>query len=191
MNSRELQQKTFLLLLITVSLAFALILWPFYGAVFWGAILAILFAPLYRRLLLAMHNRRNSAALVTLLICLIIVIFPLSVIAALLLQEATLVFQKISSRELDFGMYFQQAINSLPGWIVRLLEHFDLANMSSAQERLSASVVQGSQIVAKQAFSIGQNTFNFMVSFGVMLYLLFFWCATAPVSPRGSSRQFP
>ena len=44
-----LEDKTFLLLVIAISLAFAWILWPFYGAVLWGAVLAIVFAPLYRR----------------------------------------------------------------------------------------------------------------------------------------------
>ena len=37
-SHRVLQDKTFLLLLITVSLAFAWILWPFYGAIFWAAV---------------------------------------------------------------------------------------------------------------------------------------------------------
>ena len=71
MNHPELQQKTFLILLILVSIAFGWILLPFYGAVFWGAVLAILFAPFYRRLLARMHQRPNWAALTTLVICLI------------------------------------------------------------------------------------------------------------------------
>ena len=66
MNNPQLQQKTFLILLIAVSLAFVWILIPFYGAVFWAAVLAILFAPFYRRLLHAMQKRRNLAALTTL-----------------------------------------------------------------------------------------------------------------------------
>ena len=33
---RTLEDNTFLLLIIAVSLAFAWILWPFYGAVLWG-----------------------------------------------------------------------------------------------------------------------------------------------------------
>ena len=39
---------------------------------------------------------------------------------------------------------------------------------------LDATAAQGSQIVAGQALTIGQNTFDFLVSFFVMLYLLFF-----------------
>ena len=48
-QSSSLHYRVFLLLLAGVTLAFAWLLWPFYGAVFWGAILAIIFAPLQRR----------------------------------------------------------------------------------------------------------------------------------------------
>ena len=41
---RDLEDKTFLLL------AFLLILWPFSGAIIWGTVFAIVFAPLYRSL---------------------------------------------------------------------------------------------------------------------------------------------
>jgi hypothetical protein len=38
-----IEDKTFSWLIIAVSLAFAWILWPFYGAVLWATIIAILF----------------------------------------------------------------------------------------------------------------------------------------------------
>jgi hypothetical protein len=44
-ESPALEDKAFLVLLVVVTLAFAWILWPFFGAVLWGVILAIVFAP--------------------------------------------------------------------------------------------------------------------------------------------------
>lgn len=41
-------------------------------------------------------------------------------------------------------------------------------------QQLSSAVTHGSQAIATQVLNIGQNTFDFMVSFVVMLYLLFF-----------------
>ena len=70
------EDKVFLVLLVAVSLAFALILWPFFGAVLWGVILAIVFAPLYRRVLPSLGQRRTLAALATLLVILVLVILP-------------------------------------------------------------------------------------------------------------------
>jgi predicted PurR-regulated permease PerM len=174
MNYPELQNKTFLALLIVVTLAFGWVLWPFSGAVFWGAILALLFAPFHRRLLRGMGQRRNLAALATLLLCLVIVIFPLVAITASLIQEGAAVYQRIRSGQLDFAAYFVQVINALPPWMTSLLDRFGLADLSGLRETLSAGAVRGSQAIATQALQIGQNAFSFLIDLGIMLYLLFF-----------------
>ena len=49
-------------LLWAVTLALASILLPFYGSILWSAIIAMLFAPLNRRLLAWMNGRRTAAA---------------------------------------------------------------------------------------------------------------------------------
>jgi predicted PurR-regulated permease PerM len=173
-NLPGLEDKTFLLLVITVSLAFAWILWPFYGAVFWGTVLAILFAPLYRRLLRFMGQRRTIAALATVTIILLIVILPVTLLGALLVQEGLSLYEKFQSGELNLGRYFQQVFGVLPAWVSDLLDRFGLTNLSSMQERLSTGLVQGSQFVATKALNIGQNTFDFIVDLFIVLYLLFF-----------------
>lgn len=173
-NLPGLEDKTFLLLIIAVSLAFAWILWPFYGAVFWATVLAIVFAPLYRRLSRSMRQRRTLAALATLMIVLMIVILPLTLVGALLLQEGFSVYERIQSGELNIVRYFQQVFGALPAWVTDLLDRFGLTNLGLMQERLSSSLVKGSQFVAAQAFNIGQNTFDFIVNLFIVLYLLFF-----------------
>lgn len=174
MSSPELQQKAFLLLLIVVTLAFGWILLPFYGAVFWGAILAIIFAPFYRRLLVVMGQRQNLAALTTLLLSLVIVILPFTFIATSLLQEGVGLYQRIKSGDLDFGAYFHQAMSALPSWMVNFLGSVGLTNFSELKDLLSNGALQGSQRIATEALSVGQHTFEFIISFGIMLYLLFF-----------------
>jgi predicted PurR-regulated permease PerM len=168
------EDKAFLVLLGVVSLAFAWILWPLSGAVLWGTVVAILFAPVYRRLSTAMRQQRNLAALVTLTIILVMVILPLTLLTASLLQEAYAVYTRIQSKDLDFGRYFEQVVDALPSWAAHLLDRFGLTNLGAVQERVSASLLKGSQFLAGQAINIGQNTFDFVVSLFVMLYLLFF-----------------
>jgi predicted PurR-regulated permease PerM len=171
---RALEDKTFLLLIIAVSLAFAWILWPFYGAILWGTVVAILFAPLYWRLSTLMWQRRTLAAIATVLIVLVMVILPLTLIVAALLQEVSSVYQWIQSGELNFDRYFQQVFDALPAWAANLLDRFELTNLAAVREGLSSGLMRGSQFLAAQAINIGQNTFNFIVSLFVMLYLLFF-----------------
>lgn len=173
-NPPGLEDKTFLLLLVVVTLAFAWILWPFFGAVLWGTILAILFAPLYRRFLKDMAQKRTLAALSTVLVILLIVILPLILVGGLLLQEAVGVYQRFQSGELNFGRYFQQVLGVFPAWVGELLDRFGFMNLASIQEKLSTGLVQGGQFVAGKALDIGQNTFDFIVNLCIVLYLLFF-----------------
>lgn len=171
---RTLEDNTFLLLIIAVSLAFAWILWPFSGAVLWATVLATVFVPLHRRLLSSMPERRNLVALATVLIILTMVILPLALTAVSLLQEATSLYESIQSGELDLGRFFQQLLDALPAWATILLDRFGLTDLGAVQERLSDALKQGSQFLAAQAVNIGQGTAHFIVSLFIMLYLLFF-----------------
>ena len=174
MNPSTLQSRTLLLLLTAVTLAFGAILWPLNGAIFWGVVLAILFTPLHRRLQRRMPRQRNLAALATLGICLVIVILPVTLIGASLVQEASVAYERASSGQLNFGAYLQQVLAALPPWALELLDRFHLTTRAELQARLTAIGAQASQFLATKALDVGQNTLQFVVSFGVMLYLLFF-----------------
>jgi predicted PurR-regulated permease PerM len=174
MNTPQLQRGVFLALLAAVTAAFVWVLMPFFGAVLWGVALAILFTPLYRRLLKKMPGRRNGAALATLTICLVIVILPLAIIGVSLAQEIALVTQNIRSGQINFARYFQQILDATPHWALSLFDRLNLGDAVAWQKRISEGAAQGSQLVASQALTIGQHTFDFVVSFFVMLYLLYF-----------------
>jgi predicted PurR-regulated permease PerM len=168
------QRQTFLALLIFVSLAFIWILLPFYGAIFWGLVLAILFAPLQRWMLKLTRQRRNLAAIATLLLFLIAVLLPFLSIFASLLQEGTFFYEKIRSGQLDFSIYFEHVIAALPTWVSSILARLGLADASALKDTLSTAVSQGSQFIATKVLSIGQITVGFVFRIGIMLYLLFF-----------------
>lgn len=174
MTQYTLQQKFFLFLLAFVTLAFGWVLLPYAGAVFWGVVLAILFAPLQRRLLRETKHKPTVAALISLLLIVVMVIFPLSLIAVSLVNQAAAVYEMINSGQIDFGAYFLRIVHSLPQWMVNLLERFELTDLASLQQKLSAGAAELSQTVARQAIAIGGKTFDFVVGLFVMLYLLFF-----------------
>ncbi len=168
-NYRGLQRKTFLLILILVTIAFVVILLPFYGAVFWAIVLALLFTPLQRRLLRSMPGRPNLAALCTLSFILFLVILPVTLISASLVRQATNVYGRIRSREIDFGHNLEQMIGLLPDWLHEQLQQAGLLELGGLQERLGESAAQLGQYLAPQAINIGQITLSFLVSFGIML----------------------
>jgi predicted PurR-regulated permease PerM len=171
---RRLENQSFLLLLVAVTLAFAWILTPFYGAILWAIVVAVIFAPLNRRLQRRMGGRPNLAAAATVLIVIAMVILPLALIAASLLQEASGLYAKVKSGEYNVAEYIQRVFDALPGWIRGLLDRFNLTDLTAVRESLASGLVKGGQAVAPQALSIGLNTFDFIIGLGIMLYLLFF-----------------
>src|SRR5690606_23504490 len=119
-----------------VTVAFLAILLPFYGAVFWAVILALLFTPLQRRLLRAMPQRPNLSALLTLSFVLFLVILPVTLISASLVRQATNVYGRIRSREIDFGRYLEQVVAALPDWLREQLEQSGFLDLGGLQDRL-------------------------------------------------------
>jgi predicted PurR-regulated permease PerM len=201
MTQYSLQQKFFLLLLALVTIAFVYILLPYSGAVFWGGVLAILFAPLYRRLLRATKQKPTLAALIALLSIVVMVILPVSLITASLVKQAAGIYEMVNSGQINFGAYFQRVIHVLPQWVINLLERFELTDLASLQQKLSEGAAQVSQTVARQAINIGSKTFDFLVGMFVMLYLLFFLLRDGqalagrirhaiPLSPKYKQRLF-
>lgn len=174
MANSHLESKVFLTLLLLVSVAFVWILLPFYGAVFWAVILAIIFAPLQRRLLRRMPGKRNLATSLTLAATLLIAVLPVGIITALLVQEGATLYQRIESGELDLGSYIQWARERLPSPVQEQLERFGVGDFQDLREQLSGLLMRGSQFLATRAFSFGQSTFGFLVSMAVMLYLQYF-----------------
>lgn len=175
MNQTALQNKALTVLLALVTIAFLWILLPFYGAVFWAVILAILFSPLQRDLMLRLGGRRNLAAALTLLVCLLIAILPVIIIGTLLVQEGASLYQRIEKGELDIAGHIESFKALLPAFIQNALERLGMGDLEGLRENITKWATQGSQFLAGQAFSFGQGTFDFLVSFGVMLYLLFFF----------------
>ena len=173
-RTESIDDRGFVWLLLVVSAAFAVIVWPFFGAILWGTVFAILFAPLFRRLKHALRESGTLAATATLAIVVAMVIVPLFLLAASLASEASALYERVRSGELSLGRYFRQTLEALPPWARSALERVGLDDVDSVQSRLSASATQASQFLAKQAINIGQNTLEFLVSLGVMLYLLFF-----------------
>ena len=180
MPSPRVEHKAFLALLVVVTLAFGWILLPFYGALFWAVVLAVLFAPLQRRLALRIGGRGNLSALVTLCICLLVAILPVIVITLMLLNEGAAVYERIEGGELDVGAFVAQGKDLLPQTIQRQLDRLGLGNFDGLRDRVARGALEGSQFLATKAFAIGQNTFEFVVSFFVMLYLLYFFLRDGP-----------
>lgn len=174
MPKAPLQRRFFLLLLALVTIGLLAILLPYYGAIFWAGILALLFTPLNRRLLTWLPKRRNLASLITLTVILVLVILPVALITSSLVQQAAAFWSQVQSGEFNLVRYLDQIIGLLPQFIRSHLEDLGLFSLEDVQKRLAESASQIGQYLAPQALNLGQMTLHLLVSFGIMMYLLFF-----------------
>ena len=189
--SSYLENLAFLLLLVAVSLAFGWILLPFYGTVMWASIIALLFAPLYRRFLQRLSPQRTVAALLTLLVVIVIVVVPFAFVSVSLAREAADVYQRMQSGELDLVRYAGRIFEALPAWLGALLDRFGLGDFGALQRRLSEVLTQGSKAIAGRALSIGQNTFDLVAELFITLYLAFFLIRDGDAVARTVRRAIP
>lgn len=161
-------------LLALASLALGLVLLPFYGAILWSAIIAVLFMQTNRWLLRRLHGHRNMAALLTLLTAMVIVVLPVAMVSGLLSHELAALYQQIQSGETKPLAFFQSAFSQMPQWAANALKIIGLDDFSTVQRKLNLALAQGSQYIGGRVFSFGQDTFSFAVSAVITLYLAFF-----------------
>jgi predicted PurR-regulated permease PerM len=174
-NERQTLEHGFLLLLVVAAtVAFAFLIAPFIGAILWGIIAAILFAPLHKRLLRVMLGKRNLAALTVLMVIVAVVIVPAMLLGAALTSEASGIYVRIESGDIDIDRMFIAAESHLPGVVRRWLAELGLTNIDTLKARVTPSIASSLQAVATKAFNVGQSAFGFFLSLGAMLYLTFF-----------------
>lgn len=163
--------------MILISLAFAWLILPFYSAIFWAIALAILFHPLqsyfHQRCLKGGYP--NLSASLTLIVCLIGAILPIIIISTLLIQEGATLYSQLEAGEINFSGLLDELKAHLPAPLQTQLSRLGLDNQHELRDRIANAAMQGSQFLATKALNIGQNTFQFILSFFVMLYLLFFF----------------
>lgn len=168
----KLEQRSFLFMLLLVSLLFGLVLKPFWGAIFWACAIGVIFYPLQQRILSRIGPKPNRAALLTLLICIVIVVLPVLLIATSFVQEGLSLYQRIDRGEISPARVLEQIRSAFP-LLPELLERVGI-DMDNLRQRLSEAAVAGSRLLAEKALVAGQNTFVFIVNVALMLYLAFF-----------------
>ena len=129
-KTRAFQDKMFLVLLVLVSVAFCWILKPFYSAVLWAIILATVFVPVQRWVGSRLPERPNLTALITLLVIVGIVLIPLAFTAGTIVSEATSLYDRLQSGELNLGGFLQRFLNALPSWATNLLSRLGVSDVA-------------------------------------------------------------
>ncbi|PLW81285.1 AI-2E family transporter [Kineobactrum sediminis] len=174
----KLEQRSFYLLLVSVTVLFLWLLKPFFGAVFWACTIALLFYPLHRRLLARWGDRPNLVALVSLTACVFIGVVPVLFVVGSFFQEGVNLYQRLESGELDPDAWIDRIRQTFP-MIQNVLEGLGV-DITNLREQLAGGAITASRFIAQNAVQVGQGTARFLFHLSLMLYLAFFMLRDGP-----------
>jgi predicted PurR-regulated permease PerM len=170
----SLEDGGFAVLVVVVTLAFAWLALPYFGAILWGLVAAIVFGPLYRRMTVQLGGRAGLAAALTLVLILALVIVPALLLGVSLIEEAAGLYNQLQSGRIDIGAIIGKLRDSLPPWISRAAADYGVLDAGQLRSMLRSGLSSGLGSVASRALTVGQGALSFLAALGVMLYLTYF-----------------
>ena len=184
----SVERKTFIMLLIVVSIAFIWILQPFFGAIFWAYALAIVVYPMQETYLERFENK-SLRAFICLMISVFFMVIPIIFVSMSFTAQINDVFQQIDSGSINLREHFEQFKNNVPllgDWLNHLGITYD--NFEIKLQRIAGD---NGDLFTKYSVYIGQNTISFLIGFALMIYLTFFFLRDGQDLTRLFIRAFP
>ncbi|MEE4199717.1 AI-2E family transporter [Erythrobacter sp.] len=169
-----LEHWSFLLLVAIVSILFVWVTWPFVGPVMWAALAAIMFHPLYRWLLVRTRGRRNLSATLSLLTIFVVVLLPAAWIGSIVVEELARLIETLRENPIDIAVWFDAIMQRLPAALRDMAVENGWNNLAQVQDRLEVMLGESAGLIAQEAVAIGSGALEFVLSFGIGLYVLFF-----------------
>lgn len=188
---RQLEDRFFLGFIAVATAAMAWIAMPFFGAILWALVAAIVFKPVHRRLAGMMPRRHTTPALITLILLIAIVIIPAVMLGSLLIDQAISIYNSIETRQLDLIKLMRDVQNGLPDWMQDALSRISPKDVAALQGRLASTLTDAVKLGAGQAVSVGQGALSFVMQLGIMLYLAFFLIRDGDLLTRKISHRLP
>ncbi len=168
-----LQRSSLLVLVAAVSAAFLLLLADLLLAVFWAAVLAVLFHGLYRRLLPFLWGKPALAASAVLLVVVGGVVAPVLLLGWAVVREASVFHAAIEQGGLDLLAPLDTVGAWLP-WARDWLENLGV-NLDRVGEGLASMAANAGRYAATGLVAAGQGALKLILELAIMLYLLFFF----------------
>ena len=173
-ESEAINRGGFYLFLAAITLATTWVVWPFAAPLLWASLAAIMFQPLYQRILSWMPESHNKAALLALIFITLVVLVPSFIIGGLIVEQAAELVLAFQNGDIEFASMFGQVFNALPSNVRGWLDNQGFGNFAEFQDTMQQFIGESAGLIAGQAVAIGGGLFGFVVSFIVGLYVLYF-----------------
>lgn len=161
----------FLILLGMVIILFLFLLQPFFFPIFWAAVIAGVFRPLYG-IINGRLNRPNLSTGILFLLIGLMILLPAGIIGTLVFNESARIYANLSPDAKQMDQNLQRMISAVSVNPIVKLFHVN-------EEMLVAKITEVVQGISKYIFvhlrDLTQNTLGLLVKFAIMLYTLFFF----------------
>ena len=187
---KTLQTVLFISLIVAATALFVWLVSDYLLSVFWAAVFAILFHPVYERLCVTLRST-VAASVATIGVILAVVLVPAFILGSLVVGEGISLYQRVSDTNFSPEMLVTHVTPLLAP-----LEQFGI-DISSLQTRFGEFAQAISARVGGYALDLGRATANVAIATLLMLYILFFALRdgkrimrrVAHVLPLGSEKE--
>jgi predicted PurR-regulated permease PerM len=174
LSFNTVQHIFFFMLIIGFALAFWQLIAPFAYPIFWAAVLAIAFYPLYNYI--NSHIKHpNLSSFITVILIILFVFLPLILLSYVLIDQSISIYNKVSGQ--DFIRQAQVFLNSLKDtplapYIVSI-ESQIIENSSTAMQTITSTIFNSLR-------NITTASIRFIFQFCIMLYTLYYFFKDGP-----------
>lgn len=171
LHFKTFQKSLFLVVLLLVTIAFIWLIKSYLLAIFWAAVLAIVFYPLKLWFLKIFNKHQILSVVMTLLVLMVIVFVPLYLLGLAVVYESVGVYKAVVVEQRSLLDTFESVNQHIP--VIEWLEGFGL-DRYELREKVSQVAQSVGGYVASGVRAAGQQSLRFVLHFFLMLYVLFF-----------------
>jgi predicted PurR-regulated permease PerM len=164
-----------------------LLLVPFLGAIVWAAILALLFYPLYARVLRSVGGRASLAASIMTLLVTTTIVGPTVSLSSVVTRQAIGLYQQTS--EAVRSGRLRESVERLRA--SRLGRLADRVGQLGLELDYGAIVQRVADVISANATAFARNVAAFLFNLAVMLFTLFFFLRDGERMYRGLNALIP
>ncbi|MEY4160716.1 MAG: hypothetical protein RLZZ136_1337 [Pseudomonadota bacterium] len=168
------EEGGFFVLVTLITLAFAWLMAPYFGAILWAVVLVIVCQPVHDWLCSRIKGHGNLAASLTLLFIVVVAVFPAIFLGASLISEASRFYDQLQANTIDLALLIRNLQRALPNWASHAVATYGLADLDAIRDMLRTGLAAALNQVASKAFVFGQGALRWVASLSVMLYLTYF-----------------
>lgn len=171
MDFSKIRSIIFFALLALVTISCIVLFKPFFYPIFWAAVIASIFYPLYKKFSKYTKMPRFSAALILIIVFFIIVI-PVTAIGSLVVKESIGLYSSIDENSARIGSSIQSTLSGFQNnYYIKYLN----INDSEWIQKFSEFTKIVSAFIFNSLTEFTQNSVAFLVMFLLMFYTLYFF----------------